>query len=107
MTTQEKNEVIARWMANDAVNSPHLKDAIQLEYHSSWDCLHQVVDKIDEIHDKEFSYNAKKIALGDWPKDDEYMNVIAMPLATPIAEAHDSVFKFIEWYNANAKESKI
>lgn len=76
---------------------------IVAEYSSSWDWLMPVVEKIEKLHSANFHYDFKEIKIGHWPKDGEYMEVIAMPLATPIAEVYQEVVKFIKWHNAQTK----
>lgn len=44
---KEDNKLIAKFMSNNAVNSPHLKTERELKYHSSWDWLMPVVEKIE------------------------------------------------------------
>jgi hypothetical protein len=72
----------------------------ELEYHESWDWLMPVVKKISEIHDSKFNYDFDEIKQGKWPEDNEYMEVIALPLATPIIDAHKAVVQFIKFYNS-------
>lgn len=71
-----------------------------LKYSTSWDWLMPVVEKIEKLHSEKFHYDFKEIKEGHWPKDNEYMEVIAMPLATPINEVYEEVIKFIKWYNS-------
>ena len=66
---------------------------------SDWNMLMDVVDKISKLHDSKFHYDVDKIKDGDWPKDDEYMEVIALPMATPISDTYSAVVKFIKYYN--------
>lgn len=69
------------------------------KYDISWDWLMSVVAKIDSIHDANFKYDIEQIRAGNWPKDDQFTDVIAMPLNTPISEACEEIVKFINWFN--------
>lgn len=61
-----------------------------LMFHSSWDWLKPVIDKISEIDYTK--YPSKCI---------EYISVVAMSILTPIEEAFKRVINFIKWYNLN------
>lgn len=115
MTTQEKNEVIAKWMgakydpdwgrgrmpdpgswvyAMDNRPTPHSCcnwTSETLEYHSSWDWLMPVVRKITAI-----AFDVGQQAWSD---------TSGALLRGNIDVVHERAFKFIEWYNANIKQS--
>lgn len=67
-------------------------------YYHEWANLMEVVQKISKLHDSSFEYDVDKIRNGDWPKDNEYMEVIALPLSTPIEDVHKAVLEFIKWF---------
>jgi hypothetical protein len=93
------NELIAEFMRNEAINSPHI---IKPEYHTSWDLIMPVVAKIDKLYHKAFPPNDEfinKILDHEWPIDDQYINVVALPLSSTIDEAYAAVVNFINWYN--------
>lgn len=79
----------------------------QMRFNESWDWLMPVVEKIADLHNAKFEYDVDKIAKGDWPKDNDYMEVIALPLATPIKEAYEKVVEFIKWYNEQKFQEEI
>ena len=68
-------------------------------YHNSWTWIMSVINKIDELHSQKFKYVSSEIAKGNWPEDNEYMDVISLPLSTPIDDVHKAVIKFIKFYN--------
>lgn len=70
-----------------------------LRYNEKWDWLMPVVEKIEKLHSEKFHYDFEKISKGEWPQDKEYMDVIALPLSTPIDEVYKAVIEFINWYN--------
>lgn len=72
-----------------------------IPFDRSWDWLMPVVEKITKMHIEKFHYDPTQIAQGNWPPDNEYMEVIALSLATPIAEAYKAIVEFIKWYNSN------
>lgn len=70
------------------------------KYHESWDWLMPVIEQISDLHSEKFEYDVDKIATGDWPDDMEYIDVITLPIATPIKEVYQKVVEFIKWYNS-------
>ena len=71
----------------------------QLEYDTSWDWLHPVIDKIEKLMPhitipddlqnlKEGNHGCEK-----------YIDVISLPICSTIDEAYTEVVKFIKWYN--------
>ncbi len=83
------NELIAEFMKNHAINSPHLKDPKQLEYNTSWDWLIPVVEKIVRTNHYKVQRNNNNIA--------------DALLAVDIDILYKSVVEFIKWYNENKK----
>lgn len=80
-----RNRLIAEFMKNDAVNSPHLKQDNELQYATSWDWLMPVVEKISSLQK-------------DWPKATD--NLLTLGISTPIIEVYKEVRDFIHWYNS-------
>lgn len=76
-----------------------------LQFHHSWNQLMLVVRKISKLHDSSFEYDVDKIRNGIWPKDKEYMDVIALPLSTPISEVYGAIVEFIKWHNEQPKQA--
>lgn len=77
---------------------PHSIHEDTFEYHTSWDWLMPVVEKI-----KDLTGNLGKApnpqSLKVWMEmNKEYFKVTALPLATPINEVWESVINFIKWY---------
>lgn len=71
-------------------------------YRMDWNLLMPVVEKIDKLYDAAFPGNEefiRRILLKEEPLDGPYMDVVALPLATPIDEVYKAVLSFIEWYN--------
>lgn len=98
--TNKDNELIAEFMKNEAVNSPHIRKP---EYDDDWHEIMLVVRKIDKLYSEAFPTNEKFIEMIMTKQrniiDEHYMDVIALPLATPIEEVHKNIVKFINWYN--------
>src|SRR5688572_2783186 len=103
MENKTDNELIAEFMDAIAKREDNLLllprnvpitgwyRAEQLKYYTSWDWLMPVVQKISKIHDSTFHYDVDKIRNGEWPNDNQYMDVIALPLSTSINEVHKAV----------------
>ena len=69
-----------------------------LAFDSKWDDLMPVVEKISQLHKGKFKYDPIEMAKGNFPEDHEYLEVIALPLSTPIEEVYKAVLKFIDCY---------
>jgi hypothetical protein len=85
----EGNEKIDRFMG-------HLVRRI---YHNDWRELVPVVQKIDALW---MQYD-----IGDWRNDTDqykYLDVISLPIGTPIMEVWEKVVKFIDWYSQQNAE---
>lgn len=72
----------------------------------NWNQLMPIVEKIEKLHISNFKYDMNQIASGNWPKDDEYWQVIALPLATPIGEVYKKIVGFINWYNTTKQQDQ-
>lgn len=107
--TEESNKVIAQFMANHAVNSPHLKEGWELEYDRSWSSLMPVVEKIEGNVAFEVSIAncTCTISAPDEHQKDAFTNVISdvcYPEAKSKIEAvYIAVCRFILWYNTSLK----
>jgi hypothetical protein len=107
MTTeiQEGNEKIARFenldIENDRVTDGRYECHISsMRYDESWEMLIPVVQKIDALWNQ---YDIK-----DWRTDTDqykYLDVISLPIGTPIMEVWEKVVKFIDWYTSNTEKS--
>lgn len=71
--------------------------------HDSWDWLMPVVQKINTLYCEAFQNDTvvKKILIGYKMEEiiGHYIDVVALPISTPIEEVHQNVVKFIRWYN--------
>jgi hypothetical protein len=77
-----------------------------MKYDTSWDWLMPVVQKIEGLYEEDFPPDFVQRLLAKQPTvDHHYMDVIALPLATPINEAYAAVVEFIKWYNSINKSS--
>ena len=75
-------------------------------YDKSWDWLMPVVDKIDHLYRQDFPPGEefiRRVLAHDWPIDEHYTDVVALPLGTPIAEVYAAIIQFIHWYNKNSE----
>ena len=77
------NQIIADFMKNDAVNSPHLKNEEYMDYDLSFDSLIPVVHKI-ALMDEGSEY---------------FWNVIKLSILVDIYILHKAVVKFLRYYN--------
>jgi hypothetical protein len=107
-TVKTDNELIAEFMEKpltlerytDSGRSDH---KISYDgYYNEWNNLMPVVEKIEKLYSENFPIDFVKKMLAKEPNGIEpYIEVIALPLATPITEAHAAVVSFIKWYNSN------
>lgn len=75
-------------------------------YHKSWDWLMPCVEKIEGLYREAFPSGEefiKRVLAHDWPIDEHYTDVIAIPLGTHIGEVYEAIIKFIKWYNQQPK----
>lgn len=73
----------------------------ELSYHTSWDWLMPVIAKIsDMVPPVKMPEDIEKFRLGTHPSE-PYMDVVALPISTPIQEVYEAVVKFIEWHEKN------
>jgi hypothetical protein len=101
MTTEilEGNEKIALFMDLDIENGQVTDGRYEchissMRYDESWEMLIPVVQKIDALW---MQYD-----IGDWRTDGDqyrYLDVISLPIGTPIMEVWEKVVRFIDWYN--------
>lgn len=123
--TVSDNEVIADWMASKVnVNERGRKEYLLLEapkgfsgdcwyelgnvrYATSWDWLMPVVRKIESlmptIKIPEHLEYLKNGTHGSEP----YVEVISLPIASPIEEIYKAVVEFIKWYNNSQSPDTI
>jgi hypothetical protein len=99
----EGNRLIAEFDKSIAINSPHLKDDSELEYHSSWASLMPVVEKIWRMG-KMISLNLYTEGGGtvnakiyNWGLGDPYQE---SENTEPIIAMWQAVVQFIRWYNS-------
>jgi hypothetical protein len=95
------NEKIARWMGYVVerssitfVSNQPITSKIEWNFHDDWRLLIPVVQKIDALW---MQYD-----IGDLLTDTDqykYLDVICLPIGTPIMEVWEKVVKFIDWYN--------
>lgn len=84
-----------KYSNQNSLTSHFLDD--ELKYHSSWDWLKPVIDKIIE------TIGIKSI---DECTSDEWFystNITRMYIGVSIEQAHRYVVEFIKWYNTNGK----
>jgi len=87
---------------NPHCNAGTYKSPSDLEYHKRWDWLHPVIDKIGKLYSVAFPPNERFIQMildkENLPVE-KHLDVIALPLGTPIQEAYKAVVDFIKWHN--------
>ena len=117
MNTIEGNRLIAEFDKSDAVNSPHLKRDDELQYHSNWDWLMPIVDKIENTVVKDFgtyvkidTHECSIFNAGSLNKKDHFKHSEQIPnecrcdswkANNKIEAAWLCVIYFIQWYNKN------
>lgn len=95
-TIQEKNEMIATFMGNDAPRETWVYSD-EAEYHESWDWIMPVVDKIMQL-----DYAFEISQHGTYFKEINESEIISEVSGMPIIEnTYEAVVEFIEWYNNN------
>lgn len=62
----------------------------EIEYHTSWDWLHPVIDKIKDISLSELVYE----------KHISEIDVLNLYITTPIKNVWEQVIYFIQWYKS-------
>lgn len=96
------NEIIAEFMKNDAINSPHI---VKPDYRD-WYNLMFVVEKIDKLMPAIKIPEDLEALKNGTHGSEEYINVLSLPLNTPIDEAYKAVVHFIKFYNENSTKEK-
>lgn len=122
LTTEVMNEAIAvfnGWIKyeDDQYGAPYFRNnkgrfmnyVHSLEYHTSWDCLMPVVEKIEAIHDEFHGYFAVHISSNGCtiqgtkfrtdPGNEHYAYFNDVTHESKIMATHYMVYKFIQWYN--------
>lgn len=113
MKTEENNKLIAEFLVNNEGNLVKIRDGVystiddnevpdddltinDLKFHSDWNWLMQVVDKIYEMnlyYDRYIDYNSSMISDGK------------INLGTRINRVYEQVVEFIKWYNENSAKN--
>ena len=90
--TTENNKIIAEFMNPKLHMESQAVTQNLFKYHSDWNWLMEVVDKIYEMdlyYDKYIDYNSSMFSNGK------------LNLATRIDRVYEQVIEFINWYNQN------
>lgn len=123
-TISEMNKVIALfdggiWKEDDygdfgfffPDNSKRRPTAIEaLKYHTSWDWLMPVIEKIASIDYEKYNFHIS--STGQWAcyinRDDVFDSEIASygGFEPMIINVHKAVYKFIQWYNQNTNDTR-
>lgn len=107
--TKTDNELIAEfmgftlqpeglWKHEDLPNGFAISST-NFAYDKSWNFLMPVIQKIDTMMPK-IDIRKDLDALRSGTHGSEpYMEVVSLPISTPINEVYEEVVKFIKWYN--------
>jgi hypothetical protein len=69
------------------------------KYDTSWDWLMLVVERIDSMMPTiNIPEDLESLKNGTHPSD-RYVDVVALPISSPISEIYKAVVEFIIWYN--------
>lgn len=98
------NQLIAEFMKNDAINSPHL-DPGRTQYDTSWDDLMSVVEKI-ELVSLNFKIETACVTIECF--DDAYpqythTETFESQDDTKLMVCYRSVVKFVKWHNSQSR----
>lgn len=71
-----------------------------MQYHTSWDWLMPVVEKIEDIDEINVFIESNGTQIYDWRKKTDIVNNIAdISFVHKIEHVYDAVVKFTKWYN--------
>ena|SRR6185436_10170478 len=106
-----ENELIAEFVGFEIIQAeksfplylnPHTNSWVtknDLRFNSSWDWLMPVIERIDSLMPPiKMPQDLNALKEGNHGSE-KFMDVIAVPLNTPITEVYKSVVEFIKWYN--------
>ncbi len=118
ISVDQMNEVIARFMGIvpipagtkrlGDIKAPEESIAL-LRYHSSWDCLMPVVEKIEGIDKRRYgiTIDPTSVIVTDYDKGDDGQIIWVHEYPdngdTKILMTHDAVYQFIQWHNQQNK----
>lgn len=109
-TTEEKNRMIAEFMGHvrsgfngELVFNTETREEFeveQLKYHTSWDWLMPVVEKIESIG---YNVNIRRLKTSIHPilEDKELFGFVCGDVSKKLDITYDTIVQFIEWYNEN------
>jgi hypothetical protein len=103
LTQQESNILIAEFMGVDAVDVDFHLETSELTYHTSWDWLMPVVEKINLLNDYRYT---TYIASMDTRIEDNVTGKVIVDINCEhsidelIQSVYKAVVQFIQWYNS-------
>jgi len=115
MNTTENNKLIAEFMQLEENNSSeylwhkiHIHNKNDLYYHSDWNWLMEVVEKIESIKDKQgcsffVEISKEKVHIKYYYKGEEFDNIFCYyySLRSKKETLYIACVEFIKWYNGN------
>lgn len=94
----ESNKLIAEFMEYPDLGTKG--DFSYLQYHTSWDWLMPVVEKIEEDDEVDVNILLNGTRIFKWRTDMDIVNNVAqISFDKKIEHVYDAVVEFIEWYN--------
>lgn len=109
-TLEQQNAMIAEFMglheivktSGAAFQDNNTNEIHLLKYHTSWDWLMPVIEKIEKLnYDFEILGGCWVIIKDVDPDRDESTEIIEVSSKTKMQTVYNAVCQFIEWYNAN------
>ena len=91
-------EFITIGKLNNVVKAINHYDIVDLKYHSDWNWLMQVVEKIETIENYRFDVEIRQSVVVIFDKD-EQQDILEVDSDTNIDAVYTACVEFVKWYN--------